>query len=592
MKLPAIINEILDRVVITLSIATLLGSIAVPFLVVYNFGFELDSEATAQLDGIYRGLLTFLWVTITLSFILGNVDRNVRHTLVRRVGYGLFSTVSILCLSVSYGILQADAFLSVATSTGVVVIMLIIVSLMRISSAVTAILSARTNPSLILAGSFFLIILIGSLLLMLPNATIYDISYLDSLFLSTSAVCVTGLTPIDISQTFTITGQVIIMLLIQIGGLGIMTITSSFGLFFLSGGSFSNQLLISDMFSDENLSGLLRMLVRIIAVTFFIEALGALMLYLAVIGNESFDQPQAIYFAVFHSISAFCNAGFSTFSQNLFDPTIRGIDSVMWTISFLVIFGGIGFPIFSNLLSILRNKIRNLFVSQKRIIPRQWSLNSYIVLRTTAILLISGWIVITALEWNRSLAEFDLWGKITQGFLASVTPRTAGFNGVDMSLFSPVTILVTIFLMWVGGAPQSTAGGVKVTTLYLALKNIYANSTNATISVRRREIPSSSVRRAFSVIMLSCIILGVAIVCLSLLNPEIEVIKLIFEAVSAISTVGLTLNVTPTLGAASKSILIALMFIGRIGVISIFMLFIKRHTRKPYQYPEENILIT
>lgn len=583
------------RISFILSSAALLASVVVFCLVGYDFGFPISQSTQENLRYYYDALLIFLWVVTTIRFIVnGTLGKSSTHMTIKAVGYGIFTLIALTGISLSYGFIQIDSFVSLATSDFVVVVMILAVSFAEISAAITSVLSAHANPALILTGSFALIIVIGSLLLQLPNCTTTDVSYIDTLFISTSAVCVTGLTPINISTSFTTSGLVVLLLLIQFGGLGIMTITSFFGLFFAGGSSLSNQVMIKELLSGDSLNGLLRMIFKIIAVTVCVEAAGAVAIYSFIAGNTGIENP--VFFSVFHSISAFCNAGFSTLSGNLYDPVIRNIGGVMWILSFLIIFGGIGFPIFANFLSVIWFHIKNFvrLIFKKRIVhsPRLWNLNSYIVIRITAILLVVSWATFLIFEWNNSLAEYDFWNKLAQGFMCAVTPRTAGFNGVDLSQMMPASILLTIVLMWIGGAPQSTAGGVKVTTIYLAMKNILSsNSLGQGIEVRRRKIPNYSVRRAFSVITLSITIISVAVIAMSIFDPNVELSRLIFEAVSAIGTVGLTLGLTPELTTYSKIVLIILMFIGRIGAITLFALFVRSTIHKAYSFPEENILI-
>lgn len=582
----------------------LLLCVAAPLLIVYHIGFPTTPEIRASLDLAYRSILSGQWMLVTLLVLLGNVQRaaatgKLSSRILRIGGYLVFTLIVVLNIALQNGWIAPDGFTSVATSGKVMMITLLAVSITELSRSITSMLGRRTSPPLILAGSFMLIILIGSLLLMLPNATLVDISYIDSLFLSTSAVCVTGLTPVDVSVTLTTTGFIILLMLIQIGGLGVMTITSFFGLFFVGGRSFAGQMVVGDLLSTNKMSGLLRMLANIIMVTLAIEATGAVMLYMSIAETGTMSHGSAWFFAIFHSISAFCNAGFSTLSGGLADPVVVQLNAIRYVVSFLIIFGGIGFPIFSNFLHLIAHRITNLFRRaygiRPKFRPRLWTLNSYIVVRTTLFLVVGGWVAFLTLEWNASLADFDVMGKLSQSFLMSVTPRTAGFNGVSMTQMLPVSLVLTIVLMWIGGAPQSTAGGIKVTTAYVALKNIFSsNRSTGELNIHGRRIPLVSVERAFAVMALSVITITTAVVIMSIAEPNLSVGKLVFEAVSAISTVGLSVDVTPELGAVSKYVLIFLMFVGRVGLLSILVLFVRPSAlrAKSYTYPEENILIT
>ncbi|MEG2755591.1 MAG: potassium transporter TrkG [Mucinivorans sp.] len=570
-------------------------SLSVPFLVVYEFGFPVQGWQQENIHTAYSHILVILWVVSTLKLIFKKWDTAEHSSIYRTIFYVVFTTVSLLILSLEYGILQDDSFIGFLTGRWSIITLLLTVSFGELSRGITSMLGRRTNPAVLLASSFAFIIFLGSLLLQLPEATVNGISYIDSLFVSSSAVCVTGLTPIDCSTTLTTTGYVILLMLIQVGGLGIMTITSFFGLFFMNSSSFAGQIVVSDLLSSKNMGSLMRTLLKIIIITLSVEALGALFIYLSIIDSGTImSNSEVLFFAIFHAISAFCNAGFSTLQGNLADHAIRNINGVMWVVSWLIIFGGIGFPIFSNLLHVAMHKIRNffreLFHLRKIVRARLWSLNTYIVLRTTGVLLLLSWGAMLALEWNNTLAQYDIPGKLSQGFLMAVTPRTAGFNGVDISQMLPGSILLTMILMWIGGAPQSTAGGIKVTTFYLTLRNIF--TTGSPIEVHRREIPDSSVRRALGVITASLAIIFIATLTLTMLEPTMDILSLAFEVISAIGTVGLTVGITPHLSEASKIVIILLMFIGRIGIVGLFALFIRRNKGiKSYSYPQENILI-
>lgn len=590
-------------------------SVAGCMILVYRFGFTVDQTTHLSLLFYSRLLLFWLWILITARFLVNTILLGYnsgsfkgkkplhinQYNLWRMLGYMIFTLVIVISLSLHYGFLQPDSFTGAVTGIYITTFTLLGVSILELSQGITSILSRRANPSVILAGSFLVIILLGSLLLMLPNCTHGGISYVDSLFISSSAVCVTGLTPVSISSTLTTQGLIILLILIQIGGLGIMTITSFFGLFFMGGGTLASQVLISDLLSGERISGLLRTLLKIIAVTLTVETLGAVVIYSIMMSNTHLSVEESVFFGIFHSVSAFCNAGFSTLPGNLYDPLVRNLSSVQYTVSWLVVFGGIGFPLFANVLRgfglLIGNIFRRFSGLRPRVEPRLWSLNSYIVIRMTILFLVVPTVLMTAMEWNYSLAEFDFWDKLSQGFLMAVTPRTAGFNGVDMGKMLPSSLVLTMILMWIGGAPQSTAGGIKVTTFYIAMRNISSGFRNSgdgkmdEIQTQRRQIATSSIRRAFAVIVLSLGTITCATTILVWLHPEIGLQNLLFEVFSAIGTVGLSIGVTPELGVTGKVIVILLMFIGRIGVISMLSIFLRDSPHRQYSYPHENIMI-
>lgn len=579
------------------SVVIFVISVATPLGLIYMFGFPQDATTEQYIDATYNAMLILMWIALTVRVLLITRPSNKRGHWITVMAYGILTAIAIFNTALHFGWLVKDRFLEFTSAPAVAIAVLLIISVLELSNNITHLLSRRLNPSMILAGSFLAIIVFGSGLLMLPNSTYSGISYIDALFTSASAVCVTGLNVVGTSETFTLTGQVLILMLIQIGGLGIMTITSFFSLFFMGQNSLKSQLLISDLLSSDTIAGLGRTLLKIIFITLFVEGVGAILLYSAVVGENGFEVGgQTIFFAIFHSVSAFCNAGYSTLSGNIYDPVVRNIAAVPTIISWLIIFGGLGFPIFANILSIATHSMQNLF---RRIVkmptlrrPRLWSLNSYIVLRTTILLLAVSYGLMLTLEWNHSLAEYGAWDKLSQGLLMAVTPRTAGFNGVNLSSMLPVTVVVTIVLMWIGGAPQSTAGGIKVTTFYVAIKSAISVVRNSgSVEAYNRELPPESTRRASAVVILSLIVISMSVMLLSVLEPDMELLDLTFEVVSALSTVGLSLGITPELGEASKLIIITLMYVGRVGLIGIAMSLVRAKDHQPYSLPTENVLI-
>jgi len=453
------------------------------------------------------------------------------------------------------------------------------------------------NPAQLFILSFLFIILIGGGMLLLPNATYTGITITDALFTATSAVCVTGLVVVDTGSYFTEFGQYTILMLIQLGGLGIMTFTSYFSYFFKAGSSYENQLLLSAMTNTEKIGEVFSTLKRIILITFIIEGLGALLIF------QSLDTAiipsflDRTFFSVFHSISGFCNAGFSTLQNNLYETTYRFNYPLHLIVASLIILGGIGFPIVFNLLSYIKNNIKNLifyFVGSKQHIRmhRIINVNTRIVIVTTLILIVSGTILFYVFEYNNTLAEHDTFGKIVTAFFGSVTTRTAGFNSVDNAALTIPTIMIMIFLMWVGASPGSTGGGIKTSTLAIAFLNFISLAKGKpNIEVFKREIAQKSVNRAFAIITLSILVIVVSVFSVSLFNPEKGLLNITFECVSAFGTVGLSRGITAGLSDPSKFVLILTMFIGRVSMLTIFIALFKKLAQHEYLYPSEEVLI-
>lgn len=453
------------------------------------------------------------------------------------------------------------------------------------------------NPAMIFVMSFTILIFSGTLLLLLPNATEHGITVMNSLFTSTSAVCVTGLSVVDTATCFTTFGKVIVLCLIQAGGLGIMTFTSYFAYFFKGKPGFYTQLMLSDMANSETLAELFVILRRIILVTLIIELVGASLIYINMPDDIGMNTWEIVFFSVFHSVSAFCNAGFSTLSDNLHDINFRFNYPVHLIISFLIIFGGLGFPIIFNFLKYLRHLIANrIFRLNKRreIIHKAWviNINTRIVTITTILLLVIGTIIFFALEYNNSLAEHQGAGKVVTAFFSIVTPRTAGFNSINFAMLHIPTILFIMLLMWIGASPASTGGGIKTSTFALAILNIFSLAKGKDrVELYRRQVSDSSLRRTSAIIFLSFIILGISIFSVSFFDPGKKLIDIAFECFSAYGTVGLSLGITPMLSEPSKLVIVITMFLGRIGTLTLLIAFFRKVMHTSYHYPVENILI-
>lgn len=451
------------------------------------------------------------------------------------------------------------------------------------------------NPAQLFIFSFLVIILIGAFLLLLPNATNQQLSFLDALFTSTSAVCVTGLIVVDTGTFFTEFGQTIILILIQIGGLGILTFASYFSYFFKGGSSYENQLVISDMTNSQKIGEVFSTLKRIILLTFTIEIIGALFIFFNLNENLFSTFLDQVFFSIFHSISAFCNAGFSTLSNGLYETGYQFNYSLQLVIISIFVLGGLGFPIMANIMTYLKHLLIRVFSFSKdksKFKPWILNLNSRITLITTGILIIGGTILFFISEYNNSLAVHNGFGKFVTALFGATTPRTAGFNTIDMSTLSVSTLLIVIFLMWVGASPASTGGGIKTSTLAIATMNFISLAKGKTrIEVYRREIAQISIQRAFAIISLSLIMIGIGIFFMTIFDPEISVLDIAFECFSAYSTVGLSTGITSNLSEGSRTILIIMMFIGRVSTLSILIAFFRKEKHKNYRYPTEEITI-
>lgn len=579
---------------------TYLASILLIVGLVYEHGFTISVAEAHQLQRLYHGVWIVFLSDISLRIALEYKDtRQTFSKLTWILTFLLYLTLVPVVFhrpEVEGAIQAVWDFLNGRIYHLALLLML---SFLNLSYGLVRLLGRRTNPSLILAVSFLIIILIGTGLLMLPRSTVAGISWVDSLFISTSAVCVTGLTSVDVASTFTTTGFVIIILLIQIGGLGVMTLTSFFAMFFMGNTSLYNQLVVRDMVSSNSLNSLLSTLVYILGFTLAIEGAGMLAIWSDIHGAMGMDIHEELAFSAFHSISAFCNAGFSTLPGNLGNPLLMsGHNPFYIYISLLIILGGIGFPILVNFKDIILYHIRRFWRFLRtwewdgRRFYHLYNLNTRIVLIVTFLLLVVGTAGIALFEWNASFAGMSVADKWTQAFFNASCPRTAGFSSVDLAGLSVQTLLIYLILMWIGGGSQSTAGGIKVNAFAVVVLNLVAVLRGTErVEVFGRELSYDSIRRSNATVVMSFGVLFVFIFIISILEPKLSLLTVTFECVSAISTVGSSLNATPLLGSDSKLLVALLMFVGRVGLITLMLGIIKQKKNTKYQYPSGQIII-
>ena len=593
------IQPYLQKVLGGIDAVTFLAALALIGGVVYEHGFIISEGAEADLGVLYRTVWGVFLVQTTMHIGLAYRETLKKYrTFTWVLNILLYLTlIPVIFFEPESGALKY--FWLFLNNRIFQLILLLLLSLLRLSSGVIGLLGKRTNPSLILAGSFFLIICIGTGLLMLPRCTVDGISWVNALFVSTSAVCVTGLVPVDVATTFTSLGQLVIIILIQIGGLGVMTLTCFFAMFFMGNTSVYNQLAVRDMISSDSLSSLLSTVIYILFFTLVIEGAGMLVLFLSIHGTLGMTMQQEMVFAAFHSISAFCNAGFSTLSENLGNPLVMQHHNLLYiTISVLIILGGIGFPILVNFKHIAGYHLKRLFYfirtgkRDRQRIRHLYNLNTKIVLLTTLILLTGGTIAILLFEWNGAFAGMSMPDKWVQAFFNATCPRTAGFTSIGLTSFSLQSLLLMLLLMFIGGAAQSTAGGVKVNAFAAAVLSLFAVIRGKSrVEVFRRQLSVDSIRRSNATLVMYLMILFLGVFVLSVLEPHASLLALVFECTSALSTVGSSLGLTPALGEAGKLFVSLLMFIGRVGVITIVLGFVPPQKHTKYKYPEDNLII-
>jgi len=452
----------------------------------------------------------------------------------------------------------------------------------------------QARPAKVLVLSFVLVIALGSLILTFPRATTdgHGASPIDAVFTSTSATCVTGLATLNTvedehadssRQTFTPFGQFVILILIQIGGLGIMTLSAATVMFAGRRLAMKSRALMQSILDESSAQALRKTVRDIFRMTFMIEAVGALILTVR-FWQLDFELGQALWLGVFHSVSAFCNAGFSLFGDSLSsfqdDWVINGVHML------LIILGGLGFAVVTALAA-SRTWSHGVSTGWRRL-----ALQIRLVVLVTLTLIVAGTILFFYLEYDRSLAGLDIGEKLLASLFQSVSFRTAGFNSVDMGEMSRAMMIIACVLMFIGASPGSTGGGIKTSTVAVLFTSIRASMTGRSdVELGKHTVNPKVVTRAISIVAIafSCLMVGLVLLVMS--QPDIPFDALLFEAVSALGTVGLSLGITSELDGVGKTIIIALMFVGRLGPLTIALAVGERQANRGFRYSEERIVV-
>ncbi|WP_194777208.1 TrkH family potassium uptake protein [Pararhodonellum marinum] len=565
-------------------------------ILIYDIGFQNEIQ-TLGFSNFYNFILAALAVSNTIKLF----SKAEKYSSYRYSIEILIILILLFATFVNLGWFQLYSGLRIANvpvNAFLVNLLILVLFFIELSKLTLTVNQLKIHPALVFILSFLVVILIGMALLLLPNATVNEISFVDALFTSTSAVCVTGLIVLDTATDFTFLGQTIILILFQVGGLGMMTFTSFFGFFFKGSYSLQNQLFLKDYINEDNISAINSTLVKIIFFTLLVEGLAIILIYALIDSNLFESSSDHIFFSVFHAISAFCNAGFSTLSDGLYEEGFRNQYHIQLVIAITIIIGGIGFPVVMGYYRYLRH----LFVGTKKLItgeedfkhtPRVVNVNIRLIVYTTACLLIIGFVTFFIFEKEHTLKGLSGYGKIVTAFFGAVTPRTAGFNTVDMSNLALPTVLIYLILMWIGASPGSTGGGLKTSTFAVAVLNTFSIAKGKDrLEVFNRQISQETIRKAFAVILLSFLVIGFGVFLVLLFNPEMPLIKVAFEIFSAFSTVGLSLGITGDLSDSSKIVVTVIMFLGRVGTLTVMVAFIQKSRNLRYRFPEESVFIT
>ena len=558
---------------------------ALALLIIDAGGINLTPETRAK----YR-LDAINWIIVVIFVAEGFIKwgfEQFKLTYLKRhwVNFAFIFIFLLLLAVVGYASISTQAGkklhlinISVARSYIIIVRLYILGNLLlRVVSSGPRIARMNLPAAQIVAFSFLFVILSGTGLLLLPGATASsEISFIDALFTSTSGTCVTGLIVVDTGSYFSRFGQVVILILIQIGGLGLMTTTAFFLLILGRGMSVKESVLMHDVLSSKTLARISYLIISILLLTLVFEIIGALSFYFSWSG-ESFEHGSAFYYSIFHSISAFCNAGFSLF-RNSFE-FYKGSLAQNITLTSLIIIGGLGF-------TVIMNFFRFVIFKRERL-----SLQTKLVLAMTAVLIVIGTALVMVTEWNESLSGMPFFTRIMASYFQSVTTRTAGFNTINIGNLTNACYFLMMILMFIGASPGSTGGGIKTSTFGIFLGSIWSMLKGRdSVEMFKRNVPRDTVNKALSVIILAFMLLSIFGFVL-LLTQEGNPVHILFELVSAFGTVGLSAGITPHLTTLGKIVIIMTMFIGRIGPLTLALAIGQRRASAAYEYPDEAVMI-
>jgi trk system potassium uptake protein TrkH len=446
----------------------------------------------------------------------------------------------------------------------------------------------RLRPATLFIGAYITIILVGSVLLMLPGVSNdgSQMNYLDSLFTSVSASCVCGLQVQGITTFFNTKGQLIILTLIQLGGIGIISFATFFASFIRKGMSLKHQSVLKSVFDSESLEGSSFRWKQIILVTVVIEVLGAIALYVLWQRLPWTSTAQHIYFSVFHAVSGFCNASFSLFPDNFRNESLHSFYIVHLCMAAIVFFGALGFPAIRDIFSVKNLRARAMYPWKK------WKVSTQIALNTSLAIIFAGTIGFYYFEENHLLEDQNGMEGVITSLFQVVNARTGGFTTVDLSAATYPTLLLLCLIMFVGASSGGTGGGIKTSSAAVIIRTVMSGLRNRkTTTIARRNINQQLILKAFTIYIIASLVIFFSVLMLQYFEPGTAFFQLLFEEVSAFSNVGFTLGITPHLTTASKVTLMISMFIGRVGILSVAYALSVKKDETNFTYPDTHIMI-
>lgn len=585
-----------DRVLSDLRKAGVLISSLTIFALIYFHGFDLSIAERSVVEFIIKFSIGFYLLKYVTEFVYSfSPVQHLKETkwegilmaflFLNILSINLLDTEIMSFLGKVLGMKALESFFLLFIQG-----YFLLIVFLEIGKASTFLPLSNLSPPALLAISFIILILAGTGLLMLPEMTTsgQSMPFFDALFTSISASCVTGLIVVDTATYFSFKGQFILMMLFQLGGLNIISFATFFALFTKKGIGIRHQSLIQANYSNESLTSSAELFKKIIRFTIMIEAIGAVLISIFWGNYLHFDSVgQRMFYSIFHSISAFNNAGFSLFTNGLMETPIQQSYLLHLTIALIVILGGLGF-----------GTIRDIFTLRhvRERMQKPWktlSVGSKVSLYSTAILLLAGFITFFVFEYNGASANQSIGGKIITALFQSATTRTAGFNTVDIGSLALPVLIFFIFLMFIGASTGSTGGGIKTSTFALVFLSAWTTIRGKKrVEMFKQTIPWELLNRAFSIFLFSASVILVGIFILSITDSHLGLTRIAFEEVSAFCTVGLSTGITAELSTVGKIVIMLSMFIGRIGTITLaFALSSKKKDSNGYTYPKANFMV-
>jgi trk system potassium uptake protein TrkH len=561
------LQDIRELILHYLTVISGVSCLLVTVLLVIDSGFQLHEDTTQLFISFHSYLLFYFLMDWIIRLLFEK----------RRIRYMLTHPTDFLTLYPLSSLLSLP-FIEPSFLLGQLALLLIMFG--RLPHMNYFLNQLKLKPTQMFLFAFLFTVFLGSILLSLPLAiSAENIHYIDALFTAFSSVCVTGLSVIDIGTSFSYFGHIIILILIQIGGLGIMAFSVLFGSIMRQKFSSVARSEFQDSYNTYNLSETIDAIKFIFKLTFIVELIGAISLF-SIWHSDFASYQEAAFYSIFHSISAFCNSGFSLFSTNVVSyQTHLGIIS---SLSLLIFIGGLGFPVLYNLTQYIRLRNKGGYLK----------LHTKLALSVTFLLLIIGTIFIYFSEASTGLSSFSQGEKVMIAFFQSISARTAGFNSIDISTFRMPTLVFMMILMMIGASPGSTGGGLKTTTFGVMMLSFWHTlKLSRKVVIYGRTIEWDSIHKTFAILMLALSILFVFLITLLWIEP-FSFMEILFETVSALGTVGFSLGITAKLSSSGKGLIMLLMFIGRLGALTIAYALSKQKSTSNYQYPKERIIIT